>query len=90
MAKRAAADPPGAEALRIQLLGDFRVWVGSQAIDPAQWRLSKARSLIKLLALAPGHELHREQAMAHLWPEQELKAAANNLHQALHIARRAR
>ena len=43
---------------------------------------------MKLLALAPAHRLHREQAMDLLWPELDSKAAANNLHHALHIARR--
>ena len=75
-------------AIRIKLLGGFRVWVGSRVIEEDQLRLRKARSLIKLLALSPGHRLHREQAMDLLWPELDSKAALNNLHHALHIARR--
>jgi predicted ATPase len=43
---------------------------------------------VKLLALAPAHRLHREQLIATLWPDGEPSAAANNLHQALHVARR--
>jgi hypothetical protein len=43
---------------------------------------------VKLLALAPAHRLHREQLIAALWPEREPEAAANNLHQALDVARR--
>jgi predicted ATPase/DNA-binding SARP family transcriptional activator len=77
------------EAMRIKLLGGFQVWVGSRAIEENQWRLRKARSLVKLLALSPGHRLHREQAMELLWPGLEPHAAANNLHYALHVARRA-
>lgn len=76
-------------ALRIQLFGDFRLWVGDQTIDTRRWRLRKARTLIKLLALAPTHRLHREQVMTRLWPDLSTEAAANNLHQVLHIARRA-
>ncbi|HEY2258090.1 MAG TPA: tetratricopeptide repeat protein [Solirubrobacteraceae bacterium] len=53
------------------------------------WRLKKARELVKLLALAPGHRLHREQAMDLLWPDREPTAAANNLNQAVYVARRA-
>ena len=53
------------------------------------WRLKKARELVKLLALAPQHRLHREQAMDTFWREKSPDAAANNLHQALHVARRA-
>ena len=44
--------------------------------------------LVKLLALSAEHRLHREQAMDLLWPELAPKAAANNLHYALHNARR--
>src|SRR5215217_597888 len=77
------------ETVRIWLLGGFRISVGSsRSIGEDEWRLRKAGSLIKLLALAPGHRLHREQAMDLLWPELTSEAAANNLHHALHIARR--
>jgi predicted ATPase/DNA-binding SARP family transcriptional activator len=71
------------------LLGGFQVAVGLRTIDEGEWRLKKAASLLKLLALAEGHRLHREQAMELLWPDLDRKAAANNLHQALHFARRA-
>jgi DNA-binding SARP family transcriptional activator len=77
------------EAIRIKLLGGFGVWVGPRVIQEDQWRLRKARSLVKLLALSAGHSLHREQAMELLWPGLEPHAAANNLHYALHVARRA-
>jgi DNA-binding SARP family transcriptional activator len=50
--------------------------------------LKRAASLIKLLALAPYHRLHRERAMDLLWPELGKKAASNNLRQTLHVARR--
>ena len=41
------------EAIRIRLLGGFRVSVGPRSIEGEAWRLRKAASLIKLLALAP-------------------------------------
>ena len=44
---------------------------------------------MKLLALAPGHRLHREQAMDVLWRDRAPPAAANNLNQAVHVARQA-
>lgn len=77
------------EAVRIWLLGEFRVSVGSRTISEDRWRLRKARSLVKLLALAPGHRLHREQLIESLWPELNRGPASNNLRYALHIARRA-
>ena len=57
-------------------------------IGEKEWRLKKATSLIKLLALASGHRLHREQAIELLWPELNPQAALNNFHYALHVARR--
>jgi hypothetical protein len=42
------------EAMRIRLLGGFRVSVGEHSIGDDQWRLRKAASLVKLLALQPG------------------------------------
>ena len=80
------ADSP---ALRIELLGGFRVTVGDRALPPTAWRRSKAAGLVKLLALAPGYRLHREQAMDMLWPELAPPAAAANLRKAVHYARRA-
>jgi len=75
--------------VRVWLLGGFRVSVGNHIVQEGAWRLRKAAALVKLLALAPGHHLHREQAMDLLWPDQGRRAAANNLSQALHAARRA-
>src|SRR5829696_5808123 len=77
-----------AEPVRVWLLGDFRVSVGAGSLGEKGWRLKKATSLLKLLALAEGHRLHREQAMELLWPELGPEAAANNLHYALHVTRR--
>jgi predicted ATPase/DNA-binding SARP family transcriptional activator len=77
------------EAMRVWLLGGFRVSVGKRTIREDAWRLRKAASLIKLLALTPGHSLHREQVMDALWFDLGRRAASNNLRQALHAARRA-
>lgn len=74
------------EGLRIQLLGGFRVQVGPRVIPESAWRPKTAR-LVTLLALTPGHRLHREQLLELLWPEFEPQAAANNLHRTLHAAR---
>jgi hypothetical protein len=57
------------EAVRVWLLGGFRVSVGSRTIADDAWRLRKAAALVKLLALAPSHRFHRGQAMDILWPE---------------------
>ena len=75
--------------VRVSLLGGFAATVDGVVVPDSAWRLKKARELVKLLALADGHRLHREVAMDVLWRDLAPAAAANNLHQAVHIARRA-
>jgi predicted ATPase/DNA-binding SARP family transcriptional activator len=74
--------------VRIRLLGGFEVTVGDRPVAADAWRLRKAKTLVKLLALAGGHRMHREALMAVLWPDRDAPSAANNLHQALYVARR--
>jgi predicted ATPase len=75
--------------VQVTLLGGFAAAVDGAPVPETAWRLKKARELVKLLALAPGHRLHREQAMDVLWRDRGPSAASNNLHQAVHVARRA-
>jgi DNA-binding SARP family transcriptional activator len=51
--------------VRVKLLGCFSVSVGDRVIEQDEWRLRKAAALVKLLALAPSHRLHREQIIEH-------------------------
>ncbi|MGC4945565.1 ATP-binding protein [Streptomyces sp. DT224] len=44
---------------------------------------------MKLLAVVPGHRLHREQVMEICWPDSDPQAAQGSLRVALHAARRA-
>ncbi|WNM32480.1 BTAD domain-containing putative transcriptional regulator [Streptomyces sp. Li-HN-5-11] len=78
-----------ADQVHIRLLGGFAVAVGDRPVAAGAWRLRKARSLLKLLCLAPGHRMHRERLYDLLWPDLDRTAASNNLHQVLHAARRA-
>jgi predicted ATPase/DNA-binding SARP family transcriptional activator len=75
--------------VRIRLLGGFEVTVDGRPVAADAWRLRKAKTLVKLLALARGHRLHREALVAVLWPDRDGASATNNLHQALYVARRA-
>ena len=74
---------------RVCLLGGFSVATEDGVVEEGAWRLRKAKALVKLLALAPDRRLHRERLADLLWPDRDAEAAANNLHQALHAARRA-
>ena len=51
------------------------------------WRLRRAKTLLKLLVLAPDRRLHREQLDELLWPD--ARAGRHGFHQVLYTARRA-
>ena len=72
----------------IRLLGGFAVRVDGRAIPAGEWRRRQATALVKLLALAPGRTLHREQVIDALWPDVAVDEAAPRLHKAAHFARR--
>src|SRR5881396_2753545 len=76
-------------SLEIHLLGHFRVVVDGEAVDERRFTRRKPKLLIKLLALQPHHQLHREQAMELLWPDSDPDSATNNLHKAIHMLRHA-
>jgi DNA-binding SARP family transcriptional activator len=73
----------------IQLLGSFAVSVNGTAIPDSEWRHRRAAQLVKILALAPAHRMHREQLMALLWPEFADEAGGANLRKALFHTRKA-
>jgi DNA-binding SARP family transcriptional activator len=79
----------GPNGLRITLLGGFGVGVGPDPVPDEAWRRRKPAAILKILALAPGHRVHRERLMDLLWPELELAAAGANLRKAIHQARSA-
>jgi predicted ATPase/DNA-binding SARP family transcriptional activator/DNA-binding CsgD family transcriptional regulator len=82
------SQPGTLEAVRVELLGGFRVSVGARIVGEGDWRRRKGRGLVELLCLARRHRLHRERIADLLWPDLEAKPATNNLHRALHSARR--
>src|ERR1700691_5301401 len=77
------------EVLRIGLLGVFSISTGDSVIADDAWRLRKAKTLIKLLALAPERRLHVEEAAELLCAGRDPDSARHNLHQAIFAARRA-
>ena len=75
--------------VRIDMLGGFSVTVDDVAVPDDAWSRRHAAGLVKLLALARGRRLHREQVVDALWPDLSLDAAGPRLHKAAHYARRA-
>ena len=53
------------------------------------WVQRRATDLVKLLALAPGHRMSRDEVLELLWTKLGADAAASNLHKAANYARRA-
>jgi DNA-binding SARP family transcriptional activator len=74
--------------LTIRLFGPFELFVNDAPVAPDRWLRRKPKLLVKLLALQPRFQLHREQIIDMLWPEADFEAGANNLHKAIHAARR--
>ena len=75
-------------SVEIQLLGRFEVIVDGRPVPASAWRHRRAAGLVKLLALAAGHRVHREQVIEALWPHLPPGGGERNLHKAIHLARR--
>ncbi|MFE6733871.1 ATP-binding protein [Microbacterium sp. NPDC057650] len=84
-----ATDAPAAPRLRLHLLGGFRATRDTEPALPEAWPRPSARILVKLLAVAPGHRLHRDEIIAVCWPDATPDAATRSFGVALHAARRA-
>ncbi len=85
----AAPDVRPAPAIELFLLGRFEARVDGAQVAPVAWARRHAAALVKVLALAPGRRMHREQLMDVLWPDDTLDEATPKLHKAAHFARRA-
>jgi DNA-binding SARP family transcriptional activator/tetratricopeptide (TPR) repeat protein len=72
--------------VEILVLGRFAVRVDGREV-PA-WQRRQAATLVQVLALAPGRQLHREQVMDALWPDVAVTDAGPRLHKAAFFARR--
>ncbi|MFF0189563.1 AAA family ATPase [Streptomyces sp. NPDC005244] len=85
-AEGSAGTPP---LLRLHLFGGFRVTRDGGPPLAERWPRPSAQALVKLLAVAPGHSLHREQTTEICRPDADPQQALGSLRVALHAARRA-
>ncbi len=75
------ASPP---ALRINLLGKFRVLIGGREIAAGRWKSRKAKTLLQFLIYSrPRGYLNKEVLMELLWPEEDPGITAKRFHVAL-------
>ncbi|MCF8105788.1 MAG: hypothetical protein K9K64_09910 [Desulfohalobiaceae bacterium] len=73
----------------IQALGDFRVWVGQEALSGEAWKGNQARGLLKVLvALASEQQIRKELLIEELWPYSSPGAGEKTFKVALHRLRK--
>lgn len=78
-----------ATAVRVDVLGRFRVDLDGRSVDEASWPSRRSAELVQLLALSARRQLLRDEVLDALWPHLPPDAAANNLRKAAHHARQA-
>lgn len=80
--------------LRIQTLGQFKAWRGSEEIRPKEWQREKAKHLFQFFIANRKKLVHKEQLIEELWGEAggdtDFKVAMNALMNALEPNRPAR
>lgn len=54
--------------LRVQTLGEFRLWRGGEEVSHREWQRKKALQLFLLFLTERGRVLHREQICDMMWP----------------------
>lgn len=62
--------------------------VGDRTIPEDEWRLRRAAQLVKMLALAPGHQLPREKIIEAIWPGSDPGRGMTNVRKTAFHARR--
>jgi LuxR family transcriptional regulator, maltose regulon positive regulatory protein len=83
--------------LKVQTLGQFRVWLGDREVEDRDWQRGKAKELFQLFLTKRSQFLLKEDIFQILWPEHEdknadrdFKVALNALNNVLEPARKAR
>ncbi len=76
-----------AAAVRIDVLGCFRVAAAVGLAEEGDWPSRRSAELVQLLALSGRRQLLRDEVCDALWPHLSPDAAANNLRKAAHHAR---
>jgi DNA-binding SARP family transcriptional activator len=71
----------------IRVIGSFEIATAARTVGGTAF-LARSDLLVKLLALATNHTMHRDEAIETVWPESSLERGRNNLHKAMHALRR--
>jgi DNA-binding SARP family transcriptional activator len=90
-AESSTADPDPAartapRAVQVSCFGGFRVQIAGEHVDLGSLR-PRARALLRLLALSPEHDVHRERLVDALWPGVDLSVGTRRLQVAVSSVR---
>lgn len=75
--------------LRVQTLGEFRVWRGDEELPTKIWQREKAKELFQLLITRRQTLLSKEEICQLLWPEGDEKVSTRDFKVALHAMNQA-
>jgi ATP/maltotriose-dependent transcriptional regulator MalT/DNA-binding SARP family transcriptional activator len=70
-------------ALRVQTFGAFRVWRGTEPVEPREWQRKTARQLLELFVTRRGRMLEREEIFELLWNDESPANARRDFQVAL-------
>ena len=83
-------------SIRVQTLGEFKIWLGDREVAEKTWQREKAKELFQLL-ITQNTFIPKDEITQMLWPEQEkqsadrdFKVALNTLQHVLEPMRKAR
>jgi len=76
------APPP----VQVSCFGGFRIQIADEQVDLGSLR-PRARALLRLLALTPDHDVHRERLVDALWPGVDLSVGTRRLQVAVSSVR---
>jgi LuxR family transcriptional regulator, maltose regulon positive regulatory protein len=83
-------------SIRVQTLGQFKLWLGEKEVTDKEWQREKAKELFQLFVTV-GEPMAKDEIIQILWPYQDkksadrdFKVALNSLQTVLEPARKAR
>lgn len=83
-------------SIRVQTLGQFKIWLGEKEVGDKDWQREKAKELFQLF-ITNNELIAKDEILQILWPNQDkksadrdFKVALNSLHHVLEPLRKAR
>ncbi|WP_216828384.1 BTAD domain-containing putative transcriptional regulator [Alkalihalobacterium elongatum] len=69
--------------VKVQLFGDFQVWLGDKKVNDKAWKREKAKELLQLFLTKKGRMLSKTELISHLWADVDEEAANRDFKVAL-------